>query len=348
MASSLQLDTQRPWNFIQQCPAYHATPLIEITSPQGFPILIKDETNRFNLGAFKALGGIYAIAVFLQDRWQQENAVKLDPNALFEADCQAWSSQFTFVCASAGNHGMAVAKGAQLFNAKSRVHLSNTVPVSFEEKLQSFGASVVRSGQTYEESMQAALLEAEAGDKRTILLSDSSWPGYTELPSLVMEGYTVLAEEMRQAFESSKQWPNHVFLQAGVGGMAAAVAYHIRKHWSEQPQIMVVEPDAAPCLYESNRLGKLTAVKGPESTMGRLDCKEASMLAFASLQQTADKFVCISDKEAADAVSCLAEKDIATTPSGAAGFAAIKFADQLGYSIKESETCLAIVTETQV
>ncbi len=347
MPSPLALDFDRPWTLLNQCPAYQATPLKKTLALNGTRLVLKDETDRFGLGAFKALGGIYAVAAFLMDRWHAEHHAELDASKLFEQELQNWSNQFTFVCASAGNHGMAVAKGAQLFNAKCRVHLADTVPDAFQEKLKSLGAEVIRSGAIYEDSMQAARDECGLGDDTAILLADSSWPGYTEMPTLVMEGYTVLAEEMRRQFESDNAWPSHVFLQAGVGGLAAAIALHIRQQWRVQPKIIVVEPDAAPCLHESNRLGKITTVKGPVSSMGRLDCKEPSLLAFAVLQQHADDFVCITESDAAGAVAFLAETGVVTTPSGAAGVAAMLAAERLGISVPAGSTCLAIATEGQ-
>lgn len=345
MLNRLLLDTQRPWNLIRQCPSYAPTPLHTLPTPIGAQLLIKDETSRFNLGAFKALGGIYAVAAFLLDRWQAESGSALDARKLFEEPLQTWCQRFTFVCASAGNHGIAVAKGAQLFNAKCRVHLADTVPESFAIKLRSLNADVIRSGEIYGDSMRAARDECENGEPDRILLADSSWPGYLKVPALVMEGYTVMAEEMRQHFLAVNNWPSHVFLQAGVGGMAAAIAFHIRQHWDTQPQIIVVEPDAAPCLFESNKRGKLTTVQGPVSSMGRLDCKEPSLLAFSALQQYADKFVCIGESDAAAAVTYLDERGVATTPSGAAGVAANLMAKQLGISLSGESTCLAIATE---
>jgi diaminopropionate ammonia-lyase len=314
MRNRLLLDTQRPWDLIRQCPSYAPTPLHTLPTSAGPRILIKDETSRFNLGAFKALGGIYAVAAFLLDRWQAENGSALDARKLFEEPLQTWCQQFTFVCASAGNHG-------------------------------SLNADVIRSGEIYEDSMRAARDECENGEPDKILLADSSWPGYLKIPTLVMEGYTVMAEEMRQHFLVKNNWPSHVFLQAGVGGMAAAIAFHIRQQRDTQPQIIVVEPDAAPCLFESNKRGELTTVQGPVSSMGRLDCKEPSLLAFSALQQYADKFVCIGELDAAAAVTYLDERGIATTPSGAAGVAAILLAEEIGISLSGESTCLAIATE---
>jgi len=339
------LNLERPLALLRQCPLYQPTPIKEATSRNGNRILIKDETSRFNLGAFKALGGIYAIAAFLLQQWQEETGTSLEPRRLFDRDVKDWSNRFTFICASAGNHGVAVAKGAQLFNARCRVHLSESVPLEFQEKLTDLSAIVMRSGATYEDSMVAAKLDSESGGQEDILLSDSSWPGYTRMPRLVMEGYTVMAEEMRKSFLETNTWPTHVFLQAGVGGMAAAVAYHIRNTWAQQPEIIVVEPEAAPCLLESEKAGVPTAVSGPVSAMGRLDCKEPSLLAFEILQQAADRFVCVSESEADTAVIQLAESGIATTPSGAAGMAAMLAASRLEIGMSEGSICLVIATE---
>ena len=342
------LDLESPLSLLRQCPPYRPTPIREASSRNGNRILIKDETSRFNLGAFKALGGIYAIAAFLTQQRQEETDTSLEPRRLFDSDVRDWSKRFTFICASAGNHGVAVAKGAQLFNARCRVHLSESVPQEFEEKLTDLGAIVIRSGATYEDSMIAAKLDCESEGPEHILLSDSSWPGYTRMPRLVMEGYTVMSEEMRESFLEKNTWPTHVFLQAGVGGMAAAVAYQIRNTWSQQPEIIVVEPEAAPCLLESNKAGTPTTVSGPVSAMGRLDCKEPSLLAFEILQQAADRFVCVSESEADTAVIHLAESGIATTPSGAAGMAAMLAAPRLEIGISEGSVCLVIATEGHI
>ena len=246
-------DFQRALTLIRQCPVYQPTPLRKIKAPTGHQLLIKDETSRFRMGAFKALGGIYAMAAILLARWREENQTDIEPERLFTEEIQAWSRQFTFVCASAGNHGLAVARGAKLFNAGCRIHLADTVPVAFENRLLALSVTVVRSGANYEQSMHAATADCANGE---ILLSDSAWEGYSQIPSLVMEGYTVMAEEMRAGFQAEDLWPTHVFLQAGVGGLAAAITSHIRSLWPHQPTITVVEPDAAACLMESHREGQ--------------------------------------------------------------------------------------------
>ena len=342
MDYQLSLNVRCALDLLEICPAYTQTPIVEISPLNNIRLLIKDETNRMGLGSFKALGGIYAVAKFLLEQWEKENGSQLSVGRLTDPEIRSWSNKFTFVCASAGNHGIAVAKGAELFNANSRVHIAHPVPASFAQRLATLGAVVIWSGETYEESMVAAMNDNLNGET---LLADSSWPGYYHLPMLVMEGYTVIAEEMRQVFLHEDNWPTHVFLQAGVGGLAASMAFEIRKNWKQQPRIIVVEPLAAPCLFESYKRGRVTTVSGPISSMGRLDCKEPSLIAFKLLKELADDFVCVSDEDALAAADFLAQNNLATTASGAAGLAAILSNAKLDITIPDNSICLAIATE---
>jgi diaminopropionate ammonia-lyase len=266
-------------------------------------LFLKDERGRMGLGSFKALGAAYAIAREAADAggpWETALAGR------------------TFVTASAGNHGLSVAAGARLFGARARIFLARTVPEGFAGRLAGKGAEVVRAGATYEESMAAAERAADAGEGT--LLSDSSWPGYTDLPWRVMEGYLQLAAE---AAEQIGPPPTHILLQAGVGGMAAAVAAHARAVWGEAPTVVVVEPEAAPALIESVRAGRLVTARGPVSAMGRLDCKTPSMIALGGLSRDADYFATVTEEQAQAAVAALDRAGLATTPSGAAGVAAL-------------------------
>jgi diaminopropionate ammonia-lyase len=202
---------------------------------------------------------------------------------------------------------------------------------------------VVISGNTYEESVAAATADAELN--KGILLADGSWEGYTGPPALVMEGYTVVAEEARLQIESSGVWPSHVFLQAGVGGMAAAIAYMIRNNWSVQPKIIIVEPQAAPCIRESNLAGELITVDGPVSNMGRLDCKTPSIISLEVINQCVDYFVVISDEDANAAVDLAAKNGIQTTPSGAAGLAAVMNAQRYDLDMNATSCPFIIFSE---
>ncbi|MCA0872284.1 diaminopropionate ammonia-lyase [Seohaeicola saemankumensis] len=310
-----RIHADRPLALLRQCPAYAPTPLREVARLTANRLWIKDETTRMRLGSFKALGGAFAVAQMICDR-----SGLPDPTTAGDV-----AGAMTFITASAGNHGLSVAAGAQVFGATAKIVLSASVPEAFANRIRAKGADVIRIDGSYEDSVtEAARLAAEHG---WIHLADGSWEGYTEAPALVMEGYTVLAEECRQAFENTESFPDHVLLQAGVGGLAAAVAGHIRCFWPKQPRITVVEPDAAPCLLRSVQAGALTHADGPVSNMGRLDCKDASLLAFETLRRAADDFVTVTDAQAAEAAARMTATGIATTPSGGAALAAIPLLD---------------------
>jgi len=333
-------DPSLPLALLAVCPAYAITPLTTKTGPTGRAMLVKDETNRMNLGAFKALGGVYAVARLIDEAWQAAGNGPLAPEDYLSDEARALADNMTFVCASAGNHALAVAAGARIFGAKARVLLASDVPQNFETRLiETQGAQVVRAGATYAESVDAAKADAEATG--AILLADGSWPGYSHPPLLVMEGYTVIAEELRIAFEESNDWPSHVFLQAGVGGIAGAITHMIREYWQVQPEIIVVEPDKAACLTESHAAGYPVQVEGAVSSMGRLDCKEPSLIAFGIFERTGVHFMTITDAEAQDAANRLGSQGMATTPSGAAGLAGLR-------AFGEVRRPLIIVTEGAV
>jgi len=329
-----EVAADRPLALLQQCPAYAPTPpqdLPELAAAVGVASLTaKDETGRMRLGSFKALGGAFAVAQLIA-----EAAGTTD---LLGDSAKAAAAGMTFITASAGNHGLSLAAGARVFGAGAVIVLCSSVPEAFANRIRSLGAEVLRVEGTYEDSVAFAM---EAADSNGwLLLADGSWEGYVERPALVMEGYTVLAEECRTGFAASGAWPTYVFLQAGVGGLAAAIAGHIRAHWHEQPTIIVVEPEAAPCLMASVQAGRLTRTHGPLSNMGRLDCKDASLISYGSLCSDADGFMTVSDGEATAAADLLAQHGIATTPSGAAGLAGLRAVRPAADS-----RCLIIVSE---
>ena len=325
---------ERPMTMLKSCPTYTPTPIFDHSELAQFigiqTLFIKDESKRMRLGSFKALGGAFAVAQIISD-----TAKTLDMESLA---AKSTAAGMKFMTASAGNHGLSVAAGAKIFGAHAVIFLSTSVPEGFANRIRGMNADVVRVHGSYEDSV--AVAKAAAENNNGLLLADGSWSGYIERPALVMEGYTVLAEECRVKFKKEKKWPTHVFLQAGVGGLAAAIAGHIRDYWDEQPNIIIVEPDSAACLTESLKAHQLTSVTGPASNMGRLDCKDASLIAFQSLKNDANEFVTISDDIAASASTLLTTHSIPTTPSGAAGLAALQLSE-----IDPNSRCLVIVTE---
>ncbi len=327
-------EATRPLALLKQCPVYAPTPIIEnpdLAERLGVgSLVLKDESKRMRLGSFKALGGAFAVAQMVSDRAETSDLESLAAKSA--------AGDMTFITASAGNHGLSVAAGARVFGALAVICLASSVPEDFAGRIRSLGARVVRVDGSYEDSVAKAIALAE--ENHWLLLADGSWQGYVERPALVMEGYTVLADECREYFADKKAWPTHVFVQAGVGGLAAAVAAHVRLYWDVQPQIIVVEPTAAPCLLESIKAGEMMSVPGPLSNMGRLDCKDASLIAYQALEQDADVFVTITDEEASAAAAVLADHDLPTTPSGAASFAGVS---KINPGIKSR--CLVVITE---
>ncbi|MEM9676410.1 MAG: pyridoxal-phosphate dependent enzyme [Pseudomonadota bacterium] len=324
-------DAARPLTLLQHCPAHGVTPLIaaeSLAERVGMgAVCLKDERSRMGLGSFKALGAAYVMARHAQESGATDMSQALEGR--------------TYVTASAGNHGMSVAAGSRVFGARAVIYLAETVPEDFAQRLREKGAEVRREGAEYEASMQAAAVASDA--ENMILLSDSSWDGYTDLPHILMEGYTVMAEECAHQMPAP---PTHIFLQAGVGGMAAGFAAKARAAWGDGPKIIVVEPEAAPALMESVRVGHAVVTAGPVSAMGRLDCKEPSLIALKGLMRDADAFVTVSEEQAADAVSVLEDHGISTSPSGCAGVAALlrpSLRDALG--LDDGSTVLAIISE---
>ena len=341
----LVLDTALLKTLLGYCPKYKFTDLISsqsLAANLGIKSLyVKDERSRFDLGSFKSTGATYAIAKMAYN--QLRNKKKFTKEQL-----EKNLSHHTFVTASAGNHGISMAVGARLFGANAIVFLSKTVPKSFSKKLQGYGAKVIFSGKNYEESMTAA--ENYSKEKNYILLSDSTWDTCSSGID-VMEGYLVLVEEIFDQFtELGQSNPiSHVFLQAGVGGFAAAIAGLIRKKFDKQLKIIVVEPSSANTLFESIKSGKPTKVKGDDSVMGRLDCKEPSLSAFYSLALTSNYFMHLDDKYVVKTIKNLKNFGIETSASGGAGLVGLNYASQESlFGLNKNSSALIFLTEGAV
>ena len=312
------IDIGRVEALISRCPKAAETPLLDLPrlarACKVAHLHLKDERTRMGLGSFKALGAAYVIASDAAD-----------------GDV----SKTTYVTASAGNHGLSVAAGARAFGARSVVYLSRTVPEAFATRLRQEGAEVLREGATYEDSMVAAANAAEQNGWE--LLSDSSWPGYTARPHRLMEGYLML---MAEAIVRMPEAPSHIFLQAGVGGLAGASAALARHIWGNGPQIIGVEPDQAPALHGSIAAGEVTVATGGVSAMGRLDCKEPSLIALKGLARDADAFALISEAEGKAGAGLAAHHSLRSTASGTAGLAAA-----MGMDLPADARVLAILSE---
>jgi len=256
-------------------------------------IRLKDESGRFGLGSFKALGGAYAVAC-------------------------APSEARVVTCATDGNHGRAVAWGAQRFGRRCVIFVHEGVSPLRVAAIARHGAEVRRIPGTYDDAVHEAARQAD--EHGWYVVSDTSWPGYTNVPRLIMQGYRLMPDE------AADQWtgppPTHVFIQGGVGGLAAAVAVQVRMRFQPAPALIVVEPDRAACLLASAEFGEPTSVPGNLDTMmAGLACGEPSLLAWENLNHSATAFMAIPDEAAMATMRLLADHGVVAGESGVAGLA---------------------------
>lgn len=286
---------------------------------------VKDEGERLGLGSFKALGGAYALMRLVQREAAAQWGREVDLAELFADRMRAVARGMTFACATDGNHGRSVAQGAQQMGAHAVIFVHSGVSAGRIDAIARFGASIVRVEGNYDDSVAEASRVAAA--RGWTVLSDTSWPGYEEIPGLVMQGYTAITAEVLAALD---QPPTHVFLQAGVGGFAAAVAGHLAiRLGQDRPHVTVVDPARAACLYASARAGHV--VKVPEAAptvMAMLECYEPSQLAFRILARVADGFMTVDEDDALAVMKRLAtpvggDPAIVAGESGGAGLAGL-------------------------
>lgn len=288
------------WATIESWPGYAPTPLLALEAmaveTSVAAVLLKDESKRFVLESFKALGGAYAVERLARERG---------------------TAGLTVTCATDGNHGRAVAWGAKRMGVRAVIFVHETVSQARVDAIAGFGAEVIRVPGTYDDAVRhSAEIAAREGWQ---IVSDTSWPGYDDVPRHVMQGYAVLAGEIL-AVEPE---PTHVFLPGGVGGLAAGVlAWFWELEGKERPVFVVVEPDRAACLFESARAGAPTTFPGDLDTiMAGLACGEPSMLAWRILGPGTDAFMTITDEAVAAMMRCLADLGIVSGESGAAAIA---------------------------
>lgn len=267
-------------------------------------IHIKDEGHRLGLGSFKALGGAYAVIRLVLDEAANRLSRAIDISELHSSHVRDIAETMTVACATDGNHGRSVAQGAQLVGARAAIFVHSGVSDERVAAIARFGADMIRVDGTYDDSVRQAARIAE--EKGWTIVSDTSWPGYERIPGLVMQGYTAL---IREALRAMPQPPTHVFIQAGVGGIAAAVAGHMAIVFGDQrPTFIVVDPARAACLFETARAGHLvTVAHGEPTVMAMLECYEPSLVAWRILSRVADAFMTVDEDEAIAVMRRLAD-----------------------------------------
>lgn len=319
---------------IASWPGYEVTPLYELDAlakQAGVRrISYKDEGGRFGLGSFKALGGAYAVFHLLTTAIKQKLSIDhVTAEDLVAGRYDEITREITVTCATDGNHGRSVAWGAETFGCNCVIYIHAGVSDGRRLAIESYGATVVRTAGNYDQSVRQAAEDARSEGR--FVVSDTSYEGYMDVPRDVMQGYTVMAAE---AFEQlAGKRPTHIFVQGGVGGMAAAICAQAWELWGvDRPKFIIVEPDRAACLYESARAGRPTAVDGNHPTvMAGLDCGEISLLAWEILEPGCDAFMTISDEAALACMRLLANPEpgdvpIAAGESAVAGLAGVLIA----------------------
>jgi len=266
-------------------------------------IHMKDEGFRLGLGSFKALGGAYAVMRLVLEEASQRLSRQVDVTELCSPEVQAVAKTMTVACATDGNHGRSVAQGAQTVGARAVIFVHSSVSDQRVAAIAGFGADVRRVEGTYDDSVKEA--SRVAIERGWTIVSDTSWPGYERIPSLVMQGYTAI---FREALRELQDPPTHVFVQSGVGGIAAAAAGYLALVMGDtRPIFTVVDPERAACIVESARAGHpVTVDHGEPTIMAMLECYQPSLVAWRILSRVADAFMTVDEHDAVTVMKRLA------------------------------------------
>jgi len=289
-------DCATAYSTIREWPGYQETPLISMTDIAAAAgvnkIYYKDESSRFGLGSFKALGGSYAIKRLSQDSSRGDLVV-----------CTATD----------GNHGRAVAWGARLCGAECHVFIHASVSEARARAIAALGAVIHRTEGNYDDSIAACNEQAALHGWQTV--SDTSWEGYRDIPKMIMAGYSVMTFEMMDQLDG--EIPTHLILQAGCGAMAGALIASMWHHWGARlPMIIMVESDRSDCVYQSLKRNEIHLVNIVEETvMAGLSCGEVSLLAWPLIQKGASHSVTIPDAGVGPMVRWLANPSDGDRPS---------------------------------
>jgi diaminopropionate ammonia-lyase len=283
------------WEFHRSLKEYSPTPLhhlADVAQEIGVKeVLVKDEAHRFGLGSFKALGSSFCLHALRQ---------KEIPGV--------------FCTASDGNHGIGLAWSARQYGCQAKIFLPQYVSDMKRRRIQQMGGEIIDIHGDYDATVDAARQASEKHD--WALIQDTSWEGYTEVPELIMQGYTTMLKEISEPYDM-------LFLQVGVGSFASSLAAYANRHHSGT-KVVLVEPAASDGMYQSLLRGvpSLPAGSG-ETSMQGLNCGVPSLLAFEHLKRTYEAMTLISEEDASAAADELKASNVYAAPSGAAGFAGL-------------------------
>ena len=279
-----QNDMDEAYKTISSWDNYFPTPLISLNKLSKElklnKIFYKDESKRFHLKSFKALGGAYAV----------EKVTKGNKNIVIST-------------ATAGNHGRSVAWGSKKLELKCKIFISEYVSEFRAQAMRNFGADVIRVNGNYDNSLKECIKKSKENNWQ--IVQDVAWQDYKLVPKLTMAGYSVMMKEISEQIKNQKI--SHIILQAGVGGMAAAMVAGIAKYLDNVPKIIVVEPENAACVMESIKTGKIEKISiKKESIMGGMSCDKVSLLPWEILKNSISYCVTVPDNYISKTVKFLA------------------------------------------
>ena len=264
---------------------YKKTPLISLKMLSNRlgtnNIFYKDESKRFNLKSFKALGGAYAVEKIAKNK-----------------------KKITVSTATAGNHGKSVSWGANKVGVRCKIFISKNVSKTRALEMKKLGADVIRVKGDYEKSLEICKKISKKNGWK--IIQDVAWKNYEYIPKLTMAGYSVMIKEVSS---QTKHYITHVFLQAGVGGMAAGMISGIAKYFKRVPKIIVIEPEYANCVMQSIKYGAIKRINiKKQSIMGGMSCAEVSLVPWRILKNAVNNCVSVSDKYVPQTLTMLAKK----------------------------------------
>lgn len=308
---------------------YHKTPLIELKSLAKHlgvkSVFVKDESKRFGLKSFKALGSSYAIASYLATE-QGKSIEDISFDDIARDNVSGKKRNIVFCTASDGNHGLGVAWMSRLIGAKCVVYVPNTVSQNRINNITKQEAEVRVIDANYDLTVEK--IQEDAKINNWILIQDTALDGYELIPNLVMEGYSTVFSE---TISDLPYEPTHLFLQTGVGSMAASIMSNFIHNTKVKPKFISVEPNKADCLYQSIQKGKMVQINGRMDTiMGGLACGKVNYLVWDFLKNNLDYAISCKEEVAALGMRLLGnplgdDKKIVSGESGAlpAGFLAM-------------------------
>ena len=304
-------EVQKAKEFHESFPQYHFTPLRNLEKLAKYlgvsGVYVKDESYRFGLNAFKVLGGSFAMAKYLAQRLGKDIG-QLDYSTLVSDEIRKQLGEITFTTTTDGNHGRGVAWTAKELKQKSIVYMPKGSSTTRLNNIKAEGAEAYITELNYDDTVR--MTSEEAQKHGWVVVQDTAWEGYEEIPAWIMQGYgTMAAEALEQLQEFKVDKPTHIFIQAGVGSLAGAVQGYFASIFAEnRPKTIIVESDQADCLYQSALAndGHPHAVTGDLNTiMAGLACGEPNTISWEVLRDYSDMFVSCPDWVAAKGMRIL-------------------------------------------